>query len=127
RNFARLKAGRSIAARMAMMAITTSNSMSVKPPRLGLWVELDMFSITDFEKTYHLDWRLGIPTCGDGPRRAHLGLGQRVLLSRPRGRGDKLAPARSGLPFDLLEEPRPLDRCSCCVRGRARSVSGRGI
>jgi len=34
--FARLKAGSSIAARMAMMAMTTSNSMSVKPFRAAV-------------------------------------------------------------------------------------------
>src|SRR5688572_23523347 len=39
RNFACASAGRSIAARIAMMAITTSNSMRVNPllPRMDAW------------------------------------------------------------------------------------------
>ena len=37
-SFARDSAGRSMAARMAMMAMTTSNSMRVKPRRADRWV-----------------------------------------------------------------------------------------
>ena len=41
-SLARFKAGNSMAARMAMMAMTTSNSMRVKPPG-RLWPALNVF------------------------------------------------------------------------------------
>ena len=49
---ARLKAGKSSAARMAMMAITTSSSTNVKPPAKNfreLWLA-DFLRMTDFDQ-----------------------------------------------------------------------------
>src|ERR1035441_5162843 len=42
---ARAKAGKSSAARMAMMAMTTSNSMSVKASRIALWRRVFVLSV----------------------------------------------------------------------------------
>jgi hypothetical protein len=46
-SFARFKAGSSMAARMAMMAMTTSNSINVKPACFGLLHVISCFMMFD--------------------------------------------------------------------------------
>ena len=45
--FALARAGNNMPAKMAIMAITTSNSIRVKPPRLGSWAVCCVFILMD--------------------------------------------------------------------------------
>ncbi len=45
--FALARAGNNMPAKMAIMAITTSNSIRVKPPRLGSWDVCCVFILMD--------------------------------------------------------------------------------